>query len=370
MNIDQAVILTQERLATEGDTMADLLRRFRKYVAPALVGESEWERILDRAERLPITMSALPFGFELPLHSSRPQADFGASLASGTRSAEFFLTRARADKTDATAGAILRICEQMETGNSPLSDIVGRKLMLEYDIGSARAEQDALPGLFLRPNERPIHGANGQENDVVMVADALAACIGWEVSDAERKYLQQAYLAQPEDTRMDSFGVFPSRSRAFHLAVMGFTSQQAVCQYLEDTEWPGQTSAVHAVMTRMTDRVRLAGFGLNINVQGDGLSPMLGFTPIVKRRYTRDSRYFLDDISDWRPFLQALGQERIVHSDKLKALAGQVSKPTMLFAKSGRYVLLQGIHHIKLVIADNRLQKVKAYLFMVLSGAV
>ena len=56
--------------------------------------------------------------------------------------------------------------------------------------------------------------------------------------------------------------------------------------------------------------------------------------------------------------------------DKLAELATWVSKPTTLFGKSGRFVLLRGIHHIKLVISDNDLQKAKAYVFMVLSGAV
>ena len=130
---------------------------------------AEWERILDCAAKLPITMGALPFGFELPLHSPRPEADFGASLASGTRSAEFFRECERTDRTDATAGAIMRICEQMETENSPLREIVGRKLMLEYDIGSAREGQGSFPGMFLRPGERPVIGAGSQEDDVVMV---------------------------------------------------------------------------------------------------------------------------------------------------------------------------------------------------------
>lgn len=370
MNIDEAVILTQERLAREGGTMGDLLGHFRDRISPVLIGESEWERILDCAAKLPITMGALPFGFELPLHSPRPEADFGASLASGTNSAEFFRECVRTDKTDATAGAIMRICEQMETENSPLREIVGRKLMLEYDIGSAREGQGSFPGMFLRPGERPVIGAGGQEDDVVMVCDALASCIGWEINDAEREYLRQAYLAQPEDTRMDSFGVFPSRSRAIRLAVMGFKSQQEVCRYLEDTGWPGQVTAVNSVIARFMGRVNIARIGLNIDVQEDGIGPTLGLTLIVKQRYTRDSRYWLDGLTDWAPFLNALDHEDIVFSDKIKALAGWVSKPAPLFARSGRYIMLRGIHHVKLVISDDQLRKAKAYVFMVLSGAV
>ena len=370
MNIDEAVILTQERLAEEGGTMGDLLGHFRHRISPVLIGDAEWERVLECAGKLPITMGALPFGFELPLHSPEPEADLGASLASGTSSAEFFRERAETDKTDATAGAIMRICRQMETENSPLRDIAGRKLMLEYDIGSAREGQGTFPGMFLRPGERPIIGAGGQENDVVMVCEALASGVGWKINDAERKYLQQAYLAQPEDTRMDSFGIFPSRSRAMRLAVMGFKSQQEVRRYLENTGWPGQITAVDSVIARFRERVSIARIGLNIDVREDGIGPTLGLTLIVKQRYTRDSRYWLDGMTDWTPFLEALDQEDIVYSDKIKALAGWVSKPTPLFAKSGRYIMLRGIHHVKLVISGDQLRKAKAYVFMVLSGAV
>ena len=114
----------------------------------------------------------------------------------------------------------------------------------------------------------------------------------------------------------------------------------------------------------------IARIGLNIDVREDGIGPTLGLTLIVKQRYTRDSRYWLDGMTDWIPFLEALDQEDIVYSDKIKALAGWVSKPTPLFAKSGRYIMLRGIHHVKLVISGDQLRKAKAYVFMVLSGAV
>ena len=42
----------------------------------------------------------------------------------------------------------------------------------------------------------------------------------------------------------------------------------------------------------------------------------------------------------------------------------------MLFAKTGRFVMLRGIHHIKLVMSENRLEQAKAYVYMVLSGAL
>ena len=370
MDIDEAVALTQDRLAAEGGTMGDLLGHFRNRVSRVLVGDSEWSRVLECAGQLPITMAALPFGFELPLHDRRPQADFGVSLASGTRPAGHFAERARTDATDATARAIGRLFRQMDAEHSPLREIVGRKLMLEYDIGSADEGARSLPGLFLRPGERPIVGAQGQVDDVARVVDALVSCVGWDRNDAERAHAQQAYLAQPDDTRLDSFGVFPSRSRAIRLAIMGFRTQQQVGRYLEQTGWPGKIPAVDSVISRFRDRAQVVRTGINVDVLEDGLGPTLGLTLIVKQRYTKDSRYWLDGLTDWDPFLEALRHEALVVPEKLAELRRWVSKPTPLFGKSGRFVLLRGIHHIKLVLVGDRLRKAKAYVFMVLSGAV
>ena len=370
MDIDKAVTLTQDRLAEEGGTMGDLLGHFRNRISRILIGDPEWERVLERAGTLPITIGALPFGFEFPLHVHRPEADFGVSLASGTQPAAFFRDRARTDKTDETAKAITTLFGRMDAKDSSLRGIVGRKLMLEFDIGSARHDHGLIPGMFLRPGERPIMGGGNQENDVATVVDALVSCVGWSVTDVERETIERVYRAQPGDTRLDSFGVFPSRSRAIRLAIMGFKSRLEVCSYLERSGWPGRVSAVESVIERFMERANIVRTGANIDVQEKGIGPVLGLTLIVKQRYTKDSRYWLDGLTDWDPFLAALGHEDIVVQEKLEALTDWVSKPTTLFAKSGRYVLLRGIHHIKLVISGNRLRKAKAYVFMVLSGAV
>ncbi len=200
------------------------------------------------------------------------------------------------------------------------------------------------------------------------MVNALVSCLGWEENAATRENIRRIYLAQPDDTRMDSFGVFPSRSRAIRLAIMGFKSGRETCSYLEDTGWPGETSVVDSVIARFRERAKIVRVGVNIDVREEGVGPTLGLTLIVKQRYTKDSRYWLDGLTDWDPFLAALSHEDLVVPEKLEALAGWVSKPTPLFAKSGRYVMLRGIHHIKLVMSENRLRKVKAYVFMVLSA--
>ena len=49
MDTDEAVALTQDRLAEEGGTMGELLGHFRDRVSPVLIGDPEWQRILQCA---------------------------------------------------------------------------------------------------------------------------------------------------------------------------------------------------------------------------------------------------------------------------------------------------------------------------------
>lgn len=370
MNIDEAVLLTQDRLAVEGGSMAELLGQLRNGISPGLVGDRAWRLILERTRQLPISMGAQPFGFEIPLHDSRPVADFGVSLASGNRSGDFYEEKARTDGKDETAKAIGRLFAEMEAKDSPLREIVGRKLMLEYDIGPAPGTGNQLPGIFLRPNERTLFGGGGFRQDVGTVIDALVSCVGWKRNVAEREHAERVYLAQPKGTCMDSFGVFPSRERTVRLAIMGFDAQSGICSFLENTGWPGHMPAVESVITRFRERADIVSAGVNVDVRADGPGPALGLTPIVKPRYTQDSRYWIDDLTEWDPILDALRYEDSVIPERLAALAGWALKPTTLFAKTGPFILLRGIHHIKLVISGNRLEQAKAYLYMVLSGAL
>ncbi len=369
MDIHAAIAITQQRLAGEGATMGDLLGRLRDRVSPALIGEEAWERQLALAGTLPITMGAQPFGFELPLKDARPRADLGVSLASGNRSGAFFEDLARRDPSDVTAAAVSRMLGRMEAADSPLRAIVGRKLMLEYDVGSdcGGAPQ---PGMFLRPNERTIVGGAGQLREVGVVIDSLLTSHGLEPTAAEQSSAERVYLAQPADTRLDSFGLFPSRSRAIRLAVMGLSGHRDLRSFLEEIDWPGDISAVETVLGRFGERTQVVKTGVNVDVSVDGVGPTLGLTPIVRQRYAADPRAWIDGLTDWQPVLAALASEDGVAEEKIAALTDWAAKPTILFGKTGVFVLLRGIHHIKLVIAGDRVPQIKAYVYMVLSGAM
>lgn len=369
MDFEEGLARTQERLADEANSFAEVLERLRSLIPAELIGEVEWQDVLERARPLPETIGAFPFGFELPLHERRPGADLGVSVVGGTGPGTFFEETGRSKTADHSAAGIARLLRETESENSPLRRVIGRKMMLEYDVASAAMDAPPEPGIFLRPAERPIVGGGNRLRDVGIVLDALVSAIGWTPDTAERRLAEQVFEAQRPHTRIDSFGAFPSRERAIRMAVTGFRNSRDVAEFLGRVGWPGQRSAVISTVSQFEEPERFASLGVHLDVHADGLGRTLGLSFLAKERVAKDSRYWLDDLRLWTPFIDVLSEAGLAVGEKLAALAKWSPGPTTLFGASGPFVLLRGIHHFKLVLARDRIDQVKCYPFMVLIAA-
>ena len=370
MSFEEGLVVTQERLSREAGSLGELLARLRGHVSSVLIGDREWEHLLERARQLPVTMAALPFGFELPLHERRPGADLGVSVVGGTGSAAYFEDMVRSGNEDPVISGIVRLLHETERDDSPLGQVIGRKMMLEYDVRSAPGGTHPAPGIFLRPAQRPIMGAGDDERiqDIGVVLAALASAVGWSVDAAERRLTEQVHLAQPADTRIDSFGAFPARDRAIRLAVTGFRSLHDIAVFLERAGWRGGT--VLSAASSLEQRGGFVSLGVHIDVRADGLGPSLGLSFAAKHRAANDPGYWLDRPDQWTTFINGLRQEEeLAVPEKLEALAAWSPGPTTLFGASGAFVLVRGIHHVKLVLVGDRIAQVKAYPFMAMTAA-
>ena len=369
MDFEEGLALTQERLADEADSFAEVLERLRTLIPAELIGEKEWQELLERARPMPATIGAFPFGFELPLHERRPAADLGISVVGGTGPGTFFEETGQSDNADPSSEGIARLLRETEPDKSPLREIVGRKMMLEYDVASAVMDLPPEPGIFLRPAERPIVGGSNRLRDVGVVLDALVSAIGWTQDAAERRLAEQVFEAQTPDTRIDSFGAFPSRERAIRMAVTGFRNSRDVAEFLARAGWPGKRSEAISTVSLFEEPERFASLGVHLDVHADGLGRTLGLSFLAKERVAKDSRYWLDDPRLWTPFIGVLEEKGLAVREKLAALSRWSPGPTTLFGASGPFVLLRGIHHFKLVLARERIEQVKCYPFMVLLAA-
>ena len=368
MSVRDQWAATEELLAREAESLGGILDRLRHRVPPVLIGNREWERLVERACDLPSTIAAFPFGFELPLHKRRPGADLGVSVAGGTGPAAFFEERGRREDADRPALGIAWLLRETEPDASPLRQVVGRNMVLEYDIESASDVACPHPGIFLRPSERLIvgDGASQRVRDIRCVLDAVTFAAGWNPDAAERRWAERVYRAQTVDTHIASFGVFPSRERAVRLAVTGFRCSRDVVAFLERAGWQGQHSVVASIVSRFEERGDIVNLGIHFDVRAEGLGPALGLSFYAKNREPNDPHYWVDRPGQWAPFLKGLREAGLGVGEKLSAVADWPSGAEAMICRSGMFVLLRGIHHFKIVVTEGDVEQIKAYLFMLI----
>ena len=368
MSIKDEWTVTEDRLRREAGSLGELLEQYRSRISPVLIGGRGWERLVERAKALPANVAAFPFGFELPLHLHRPGADLGVSVVGGTRVAAFFEERGRSADADASTRGIVRLLDATLPEESHLRDVVGRKMMLEYDIDSVEPGAHAAPGIFLQPAERPIVGDRVEQRfrDIDVVLDAIAAATGWSLDTAERRQIERLYRALPRHARMGSFGAFPARGRGFRLAMTGLRTTGDVMAFLECSGWSGDHSTVASTVSRLEERGAFLHAGVHVDIREGGLGPSLGLSLFTRDKEPKDGRYWLDRPRYWTALIDAMRDEGLAVPEKLSELAKWPSNAETLFCKSGAFVLLRGIHHIKLVVNGERVEQVKGYVFLLM----
>ena len=368
MSIKEEWTLTEERLRREAGSLGELLEQHRSRISPLLIGGEGWDRLVERARELPPNLAAFPFGFELPLHDHQPAADLGVSVVGGTRAAAFFEERGRSEDADQSTRGVVRLLDATQPAQSHLRDVVGRKMMLEYDIHSLEHGADAAPGIFLQPAERPIVGDRAEQRfrDIDVVLDAIASAIGWELDAAERMLISRMYLALPPNARMGSFGAFPARGRGFRIAMTGLRSTGEVMALLEDAAWSGEHSVVASTVSRLEERGAFLHMGVHVDIREGGLGPTLGLSLFTRDREPKDGRYWLDRPDYWTVLIDAIREEGLGVPEKLSELARWPSYVETLFCESGAFVLMRGIHHVKLVVNGGRVGQAKGYVFLLM----
>lgn len=359
---------TEQRLLREASSLGELLAGLRERIATALISGPGWDALLARAGDLPASLAAFPFGFELPLHDPTPRADLGVSLVCGSASATAYAQR----DEDPTAAGIVRLLAEKARQSSALRRITGPKMVLEYDIDATDRRAHPPPGAFLYPTEQPLYGrdASRRLGDLGVVLDGVAAT-GWPWNVAERRQVERVYAVAGADNRVLSIGAFPARRRAIRLALADFESADDVVAFLARVQWPYETSTVRSTLTRLQDRGISCGIAVQLDVDSGGVGPTLGIGLYARdTSWLKEGRYWTDEPGNWEAFIACMRDEPIAVGEKLSALAHWSSGGArQLFGKSGPFVLVRGVHHVKLVVTHTRLTQVKAYVFLMLCSS-
>ena len=359
MIIDESRALIEENMLAQADSVGELIGQFRERISPALIDGPGWDKLLERARGLPISLATSGFGFELPLHVPEPQADLGVPLFEGSRSAAHYQDWCRSQPPGSAAAVPVRLLREMGREGSDLRRIAGKKLLLEYDVDPAQRGNFPDPGIFLYPEDDALPGDGSVQRlaDLGVVADAVVAASGRVQDAAERRQLERVFLAMAPETHVGAVGTFPSRSRGLRLAVMGFRKTRELTAFLTRAGWSGCTEKVARFVADLEERGAFAHVGLHLDVGAEGVGPALGVS-----FYARETQW-LKDMQPWMPLVDRLREQNLGVPEKLSALASSWSGAETVFGRRSMLLIVRGIHHIKVVVNGDRWEQVKGYVF-------
>jgi hypothetical protein len=240
---------------------------------------------------------------------------------------------------------------------SALRRVAGKKLLLEYDIDPTHRGVPPDPGIFLYPADDALCGGGSNPGDLGVVTDALSAACGWEPDTAERQQAERLFLAMPPGTHIGGVGAFPARSRGLRVAIMGFRKTCDLTAFLERIGWAGRFSVIAPFVAQLEERDAFAYLAAHLDIQAEGLGSELGVS-----FYATDTQWS-KDIDPWTGIIDGLRERGLAVQRKLTALEQSCAGAEMMFGRKGLLLVARGIHHIKMSLAGDRVEQVKAYVF-------
>ena len=340
--------------------LGTLLEEIRAFIPRALIGDSEWDRLLGRVGGLPEEGVASSCGFEFRLDVASPAADFFVVIRPGEPLAHYYIGRETADGADAPAAALARHLVRMDpdAGPSRGDSVAGWNdgMTLEYDV--AEVVGNPAPGVFLRlrlarsPERKDPHHCHPRT-----AADGIAAAVGWEPDEEERRAVERAFGALPAGSEVAHIGGLPGRGpRAVRLLVQRIERTE-VPDFLERVQWPGAAGGVVMVLNDFGDIYRR--FRLSVDLSARGTAPRLGVEMFVGEDWDREDDWLKTDIGQWRPMVERLEARGWCLPEKARGLLAWRGG-RQLYGTRGVYLLYMGINHVKLLIEHGAI-RAKAY---------
>ena len=124
---------------------------------------------------------------------------------------------------------------------------------------------------------------------------------------------------------------------------------------------------VESTLAHLEARDSFGTISVHIHVRSDGPGPKLGLGLYARDMSSgRQGRYWMDTPSNWTACIERMVKERLAVQDKVAALENWWSGAEPLFGRPDRFVLVRGVHRVKLVATGDRADQVKANVFPLL----
>lgn len=253
--------------------------------------------------------------------------------------------------------------------DAALRQVAGDRVLLHYDLGGA-PRSPAQTSVLLYPVRATLAGGDsgaGLQNFNV-VLDALAAATGRAPDPAERRQLEQVYLALEPGTRIGAVSASLSTPGVLRLTVLGLSGTASAMAFLDRAGWRGGKSAAACTVARLEAKGALAGMhlGLQFEVTAAGVGRALELQIFSANTIYDDTGWFKDR-DCWSALIDGLREEGLASPKKLPELERWSFAAKPLFGRSGPLLLLQRIHHFAVLLGADGMQRLNAHVFFLLT---
>ena len=355
---DRAAEADSGAFARSSGAFAPVLEGCRSLFPPELIDSGGWERLLDRARRLPRSVADACFGFEFHLAEPAAEADLCVVVPPGSDLSRHYVAEgARAEPGSPPAALAAGLREQAGNPDSYLARSVA-SLILEYDLaGLASDRPPPAPGVFLVPQPAgygPRAGRPAHRDPAGLLA-ALAAAVGWDGHEEMLGAVERIYAALPERGYVFQAGALPARSpRAFRIVAAG-VGKEEVPALLERVGWPGPAGEAADVLASMDDLAAYVFVSLDVTARGPG--PRLGLELYCATQWLEADR------KAWRSLIARLEERGWCLPAKAEGLRRWPGTERLIGEGRIRPVR-QGVNHVKVVVERGARTVAKGYAGM------
>jgi hypothetical protein len=320
------------------------------FIAPVLISPQAMDRIRTAGDMFEASASDF-FGFECPLDTIRPVADFLICFRAryGTRA---LLAGPDWKAPHARQRAVWRRIQEFArewTGNRTALHEAIHNIWLEFDVG-AEAQTGLLPNVFVGGRDMRLY-ASSLRGAPSLLNSVLPLLLGHALSRATQRQIADCVARLPSGARLFQAGVMLARPSTFvRLCIRGLSPLE-ILPFLEDVGWSGDSERLRSVVTTYAPAARRVDLDLDV---ADGIEPGVGleWTTVATREAHRE-------------LLRRLVARNLCSSEKAAALLAwpglaRSANSTVTTGPESWYV--RELHHVKVTIRADGASNAKAYL--------
>ena len=321
------------------------------FVAPVLISPQAMARIRTAGDMFGASASDF-FGFECPLDTSRPVADFLICFRArhGPRALlagpEWKAPRARCLR--AVWRRIRAFARGWSQDRTALHEAI-HNIWLEFDVG-AEAESELLPNVFVGGRDLRLY-ASSSRGAPSLINSALPLLLGHALSRATQRQIANCVAHLPNGARLFQAGVMLARPSTFvRLCIRGLSPDE-VLPFLKDVGWAGDGERVRSVLAAYAPAARRVDLDLDV---ADRIEAGIGleWTTVATREAHNE-------------LLQRLVAKNLCSAEKAAALLswpGIVGAAKIAETAGPESWYVRELHHVKVAIRADGAFNAKAYL--------